>query len=80
MERYAVWEGFMGDLEKKVASIQRKCNKFGCEFHFAKVGEEIREVADYTRKDPLTGKEPLMVACKFIIYEAEGKEIGRAHV
>jgi hypothetical protein len=75
MERYSVWEGFMGDLRKKVASIQKKCNKFGCEFHFAEVGEEIREVPDYTRKNPLTGKEPLMVACKFIICEAEGKAV-----
>ena len=56
MEQYAVWEGFMGDLEKKVATIQKKCNKFGCEFHFAKVGEEIREVEDSTRIDPTTGK------------------------
>lgn len=71
MERYSIWEGFMGDLEKKVATIQRKCNKFGCDFHFAKVGEEIKEVADHTRKDPYTGK-PMMVSCKFIICEAEG--------
>ncbi len=75
MEKYAVWEGFMDDLNKKVATIQRKCNRFGCEFHFAKVGEEIREVADYTRKDPATGKEPLMVNCKFIICEAEGTAV-----
>lgn len=71
MEQYAVWEGFMADLEKKVATIRKKCAKYGCEFHFAKVGEEIREVEDHTRIDPTTGK-PLMVKCKFIICEAEG--------
>lgn len=72
MERYAVWEGFIADLEKKVATIQKKCAKYGCDFHFAKVGEEIREVVDYTaEKDPVTGKYPV-VNCKFIICEAEG--------
>ena len=64
----------MGDLEKKVASIQRKCNKFGCEFHFAKVGEEIREIKDFTRVDPYTRK-PLLVSCKFIICEVEGTAV-----
>lgn len=73
MERYAVWEGYMADLEKKVATIQKKCNKYGCEFHFAKVGEEIREVEDTTKDDykALFGHYPV-VNCKFIICEAEG--------
>lgn len=73
MERYAVWEGFMADLEKKVATIQKKCAKYGCDFHFAKVGEEIREVEDTTRDDykALFGHYPV-VNCKFIICEAEG--------
>lgn len=71
MERYSVWEGFMEDLEKKVATIQRKCAKYGCDFHFAKIGEEIKAVPDYTHKNPETGK-PEMVNCKFIVVEAEG--------
>jgi len=74
MKKYSIWEGFMNDLEKKVATIQRKCNKFGCEFHFAKVGEEIKAVPDFTRKDPITGK-PILVNCKFIICEAEGTAV-----
>ena len=75
MERYSIWEGFMNDLEKKVAKIQRKCSKFGCDFHFAKVGEEIREVEDFTRKDPETGKAPMKIKCKFIVVEAEGTAV-----
>ena len=71
MERYAIYEGFMGDLEKKVASIQKKCNKFGCDFHFAEVGEEIREVEDTLHIDPETGKNR-KVNLRFVICEAEG--------
>lgn len=74
MERYAIWEGFMNDFEKKVAAIQKKCNKFGCDFHFEKVGEEIREVEDYTRRHPVTNK-PMTVKCKFIICEVEGTAV-----
>ena len=74
MERYSIWEGFMSEVEKKVATIQRKCEKLGCDFHFAKVGEEIREVKNFTNKDPYTGK-PSIVNCKFIICEAEGTAV-----
>lgn len=71
MEKYAIWEGFMEDLEKKIKTIRKKCERFGCDFHFEKVGEEIRTVPDYTNLDPVTGK-PMEVKCKFIICEAEG--------
>lgn len=74
MERYSVWEGYMADLEKKVATIQRKCAKYGCDFHFAKIGEEYREIEDPTRRDPETN-EPVKVTCKFIVCEAEGTAI-----
>ena len=74
MERYYIWEGYMDDLMKKVKSIKRKCDRYGCDFHFAQVGEEIREVKDFTHRDPLTNK-PTLVNCKFIICEAEGTAI-----
>lgn len=41
MERYSVWEGHMDDLMKKVNKIQNKCRKFGCDFHFAQVGDRV---------------------------------------
>ena len=66
MERYSIYEGHMDDLMKKVNKIQNKCKKFGCDFHFAHVGEELKEVKD------LDGN---MVTCKFIIVEAEGTAI-----
>ena len=63
MTRYAVYEGHMEALEKKVAKIQKKCEKYGTEFHFEKVGEEYRE-----EEHPMGG----MVTVKYIIVEAEG--------
>lgn len=66
MERYSVYEGFMSDLAKKVASIQKKCLKYGCEFHFAEVGEEFKEVKD------LDGN---VVTCRFVLVEVEGTAI-----
>ena len=36
-EIYAVWEGHMDKLRKKVATIKNKCRKFGCDFTFEEV-------------------------------------------
>ena len=66
MERYAIYEGHMADLMKKVTKIQNKCKKYGCDFHFAKVGEEFKEIKD------LDGN---IVTCKFILVEAEGTAV-----
>lgn len=74
MERYSVWEGHMNDLMKKVNKIQNKCQKFGCDFHFAQVGEEIKEIPDPNNLHPLTGK-PIKRNFRFIIVEAEGTAI-----
>lgn len=71
MEKYSVWEGHMDDLMKKVTRIKNKCKKFGCDFHFEKVGEEFREVEDPNTINPITGK-PVKVVMKFFICEAEG--------
>lgn len=72
-ETFAVWEGFMEDLRKKVTRIQNKCRKFGCDFSFKEVGEEIREVPS-NEEDPIT-KKPVMVKCKFILVQAEGTAV-----
>ena len=70
---YAVYEGHMDALKKKITTIQNKCRKFGCDFSFKEVGEEFREVPS-TEKDPLTGK-PIKVKCKFILIQAEGTAV-----
>lgn len=69
MERYSIYEGHMADLMKKVKMIQNKCKKFGCDFHFAEVGEEFKEVKVDVHPD--TGKDIFGIR-KFIIVEAEG--------
>ena len=66
MKRYSVFEGNMYDLMKKVNKIKNKCKKFGCDFHFEKVGEELKSVKD------LDGN---IVVCKFIVVEVEGTAI-----
>lgn len=63
MTQFAIYEGHMEDLRKKVQKIQRKCKKLGCEFHYAEVGEEFKNIkmAD--------GNE---VTFRFVVVEAEG--------
>lgn len=65
MARYSVYEGFMDDLNKKVAKIERKCAKLGCEFKYEIVGEEYKTVEVEGQKHTL----------KYIVIEAEGTAI-----
>lgn len=58
MTQFAIYEGHMEDLRKKVQKIQRKCEKLGCQFHYAEVGEEFRTVGENTYR--------------FVLVEAEG--------
>lgn len=60
---YAIYEGNMERLEKKLATIQNKCSKYGCEFTYKQVGEEFRTV---------TNEEGENITTRFIIIEAEG--------
>lgn len=64
--KYSIYEGHMADLMKKVTRIQNKCLKYGCEFHFAEVGEEFKEVKDL---------EGHIHTCRFILVEVEGTAI-----
>lgn len=73
MEQYSIYEGHMDDLMKKVNRIQNKCKKFGCDFHFAQVGEEFKEVKVDEYIDPITKvTKDVYGIRKFIIVEAEG--------
>ena len=70
---YAVWEGHMDALRKKVNTIQNKCRKYGCDFFYEEIGEEIREVVS-NEKDPFTGKN-IKVKCRFILIKVEGTAV-----
>lgn len=43
---YEIYEGNMDRLSKKLTTIQNKCSKYGCEFHFEELGETFRNVKD----------------------------------
>ena len=66
METYKIYEGYMSDLEKKLNRIHKKCEKYGCDFHYDIVGESYEKVE---RKD---GSK---VTVKFIEVEVEGTAI-----
>lgn len=76
MERYAIWEGHMDALKKKIQRIEKKCAKYGCDFHFEEVGEEFREVVIGKHYDEEQRKEVEdTVTCRFVIVEVEGVAI-----
>lgn len=60
---YAIYEGNLTRLEKKLATIQGKCRKYGCEFNYKQVGEEFRTI---------TTEEGEKITARFILVEAEG--------
>ena len=68
MNKYYILEGNMERLEKKIQRIKNKCSKYGCSFHYERVGEEIREVEYEDAKGNF-----YKIPHKFIIVEAEGK-------
>lgn len=63
MGKYAILEGNMERVMKKVTRIQNKCRKYGCDFHFAEVGEEFREVQC---------EDGSIRTFRYVIVEAEG--------
>lgn len=66
MQTYAIHEDNMPRLMKKMTRIQNKCKKYGCDFHFAEVGEEYRE---------LKTEDGEKYTARFVLVEAEGKAV-----
>lgn len=60
---YDIFEGNMERLQKKLTTIQNKCNKYGCGFHFEELGETFKEVKDESGNTHTV---------RFITVEAEG--------
>ena len=44
MSRYFIPESAIDSLETKLATIRRKCAKYGCEFSYSRIGETFKEV------------------------------------
>lgn len=62
---YEIYEGNMERLSKKLNTIQNKCGKYGCEFHFEELGESFREI-----KDESSGETRI---ARFVKVEVSGK-------
>lgn len=64
--QYAVYEGNMDRLEKKLAHIYNKCKAYGCDFHYEVIGETFKEVKDEKGRTTMA---------RFLLVEAEGKAV-----
>lgn len=64
--RYAIYEGNMERLEKKLLSIYKKCMAYGCSFHYEVVGETYKEVIDDKGRKTMA---------RFLVVDAEGTAI-----
>lgn len=42
--KYAIYEGNIDRLEKKLKRISNKCKAYGCDFHYEQTGEEFRGI------------------------------------
>lgn len=66
MAQYAIYEGNLEALNKKLEKIRKKCGKYSCEFHYEEVGEEFRDVKD---------ENGVVVTARFVIVEVSGVAI-----
>ena len=63
---FRIYEGNMNRLEKKLTRIRNKCNKYGCDFTYKKIGEE------YTTIENKLGEKEVI---KQIVIHVNGKAI-----
>ena len=61
--RFAIYEGNMEKLRKKLVTIRNKCRKYDCDFLFEEVGEEFREVEN---------DDGVKITVRFVLVEVEG--------
>ena len=66
MSQYAIYEGNLEALNKKLEKIRKKCEKYSCEFHYEEVGEEFREVKD---------ENDFTFTARFVIVDVSGVAI-----
>lgn len=71
MMKYEIYEGNMNRLEKHMKKIAKKCDKYGCDFHYEIVGEVFK---DFEEGKDDNGK-PIIVTRRFAVIEVEGKAI-----
>jgi len=65
MTKFAIYEGLMEDLRKKVKRVEKKCNRYGCPFSYEEVGETFKKF-----NNPDDPDHPFVY--RFIEVEVEG--------
>ena len=65
--RYAIEEHFIDQVERKLNRISKKCKANGNDFHYERVGEEVREKVEH---NVYRGK--VVTRYRFIIIDVEG--------
>lgn len=64
--KYAIYEGNIDRLEKKLKRIFNKCKAYGCDFRYEQTGEEFKELKDENGNK---------YTARFILVEADGTAI-----
>lgn len=73
MSRYLIPESAIDSLEIKLATIRRKCAKYGCEFSYSRIGETFKKVDIYGEEGRWT-----KVTIKAIEVEVSGTAIAES--
>ena len=74
MMKYEIYEGNMNRLEKHMKKIAKKCDKYGCDFHYEIVGEVFKDFEETIDENGNRCK-PYTVTRRFVVIEVEGKAI-----
>ena len=56
MSRYFIHEDNIEKVETRISKINKKCEKFGCNFNYQRVGEEFRNVSDIPSQPNARGR------------------------
>ena len=75
MMQYEIYEGNMNRVEKHMNKIAKKCEKYGCDFHYEIVGETFKDFEIDVDDNGNKLDEPMTITRRFVIIEVEGKAI-----
>lgn len=76
--KYSIPEENIAGLEKKLARIEKKCKKYGCDFHYERVGEhfEERRLSNVDDFGEICGSCKVVIKCIDIEVEGAAKVNG----
>ena len=77
---YSIHESLIDKLEKKLTTIQNKCEKYGCDFYYKEVGEVFKTFEENFDADGNRLEEPIEITRRFVVIEVEGKCDGTVNI